>query len=314
MANFSGSQETRRGSNPVSPRNAQGLQPGELRRRVGPYNPYRFTGRRFDGETGLSHFRTRYFHAEIGNFISRDAQRSSPSVPSARDGYTDGMNFYSGYFVPNLLDPAGFFGLHGQGAATESETCSCSSGDFLVAVDVASHDPNGYRVEIKATGVLCCKSFYWKQRARVSYGYIDGARVVTPEFVDGVLPNSESDQYPHGRGGYLPAGWPDAYMDDHPHITEAYKEGLDAVSWEFNSQLICGDDDTVLASVSWSQHMTRLVNGVWSQNIGGTIHCSGGDPDGAFGDLDEGVTVSGAVNEKGRLVDGGGLIDTGSWE
>jgi RHS repeat-associated protein len=35
-------------------------------------NPYTFTGRRFDEETGLYYYRNRYYHAQLGGFVSRD--------------------------------------------------------------------------------------------------------------------------------------------------------------------------------------------------------------------------------------------------
>ena len=35
-------------------------------------NPYTFTGRRFDEETGIYQFRYRYYHAQLGRFVSRD--------------------------------------------------------------------------------------------------------------------------------------------------------------------------------------------------------------------------------------------------
>ncbi|MFO0425215.1 MAG: RHS repeat domain-containing protein, partial [Planctomyces sp.] len=57
---------------------------------------YRFTSREFDGETGLNYFRARFYHDEIGRFVSRDPM-----------GFVDGSNMYSGYFVPNALDPTG---------------------------------------------------------------------------------------------------------------------------------------------------------------------------------------------------------------
>ncbi|NRA40525.1 MAG: RHS repeat-associated core domain-containing protein [Planctomycetes bacterium] len=59
-------------------------------------NPYMFTGRRLDAETGLYYFRARYFDTELGRFISRD--------PS---GYVDGMGLYGAYYVPNGMDPSG---------------------------------------------------------------------------------------------------------------------------------------------------------------------------------------------------------------
>lgn len=35
-------------------------------------NSYTYTGREFDGETGLYHYRNRYYHAQLGSFVSRD--------------------------------------------------------------------------------------------------------------------------------------------------------------------------------------------------------------------------------------------------
>ncbi len=57
---------------------------------------YRYTGRRLDLETAIYYFRARYYHAELGRFISRDPI-----------GYVDGMNLYRAYFVPNSVDPYG---------------------------------------------------------------------------------------------------------------------------------------------------------------------------------------------------------------
>jgi len=84
------------GSLGVTPRNAQGLESAELRQRAGPYNPYRFTGRRLDGETGLSYFRARYIDHALGRFIGRDSH-----------GYVDGMSLYGAYFIPGFRDPFG---------------------------------------------------------------------------------------------------------------------------------------------------------------------------------------------------------------
>lgn len=62
--------------------------------RVG--NPFTFTGREFDVETGLMHFRARTYDPVQGRFKQRDPL-----------GYVDGMNLYAGYFVPVDLDPFG---------------------------------------------------------------------------------------------------------------------------------------------------------------------------------------------------------------
>lgn len=59
-------------------------------------NPYGFTGRRLDNETGLHYFRARYYSAELSRFISRDPI-----------GYIDGMSLYRGFYIPNGVDPNG---------------------------------------------------------------------------------------------------------------------------------------------------------------------------------------------------------------
>ena len=69
-------------------------------------NPYLFTGRRFDIETGLYYYRARYYNPYIGRFM-----QTNPV------GYDDGINWYS-YCANNplgCLDPSG----------------GCASSDFL---------------------------------------------------------------------------------------------------------------------------------------------------------------------------------------
>lgn len=61
-------------------------------------NPYMFTGRRFDFETGLYFYRARYYSPSMGRFTSRDMA-----------GYRDGMNLYE-YVRSNPImytDPLG---------------------------------------------------------------------------------------------------------------------------------------------------------------------------------------------------------------
>ncbi len=65
--------------------------------REGVPNPFRFTGREYDAETGLYFFRARYYDPEIGRFLSEDPA-----------GLAGGINVYAYAGDPvNLRDPSG---------------------------------------------------------------------------------------------------------------------------------------------------------------------------------------------------------------
>ena len=89
-------------------------------------NPYTFTGRRFDDETGLYYYRNRYYHAEMGRFVSRDPLQ-----------YVDGMSLYRGYFVPGGVDPTGMY--------TWTER---SAREYLEDIVARDWEPNGYTLAI----------------------------------------------------------------------------------------------------------------------------------------------------------------------
>ena len=73
-------------------------------------NPFQYTGREFDSETGVYFYRARYYDAKTGRFISED--------PS---GFEGGMDFYAytGNNPATLTDP---FGLQGPGTITPPVT------------------------------------------------------------------------------------------------------------------------------------------------------------------------------------------------
>jgi RHS repeat-associated protein len=75
-------------------------------------NPFMFTGREFDKETGLYFYRARYYAPEIGRFLQTDPI-----------GYKGGMDLYT-YCKNspwNLTDPLG----QDPNGADESGSCAC---------------------------------------------------------------------------------------------------------------------------------------------------------------------------------------------
>ena len=61
-------------------------------------NPYRFTARELDTETGLMYYRARYYDLQSGRFINEDPIR-----------FSGGVNFYTYVFddPSSLVDPSG---------------------------------------------------------------------------------------------------------------------------------------------------------------------------------------------------------------
>ncbi|HMO94431.1 MAG TPA: RHS repeat-associated core domain-containing protein, partial [Pirellulaceae bacterium] len=60
-------------------------------------NRFLYTGREWDNDTQLYHFRARQYSPHLGRFTSRDTL-----------GYVDGMSLYAGYFAVRGIDPFGY--------------------------------------------------------------------------------------------------------------------------------------------------------------------------------------------------------------
>ena len=89
---------------PVDPDDAtEAVEPPEDPSGVG--NPYLFTGRRFDPETGWYHYRTRFLDSRTGIFTSRDVLGIWWDRKSHGNGYT-----LAGGLPTTLADPFGFNG------------------------------------------------------------------------------------------------------------------------------------------------------------------------------------------------------------
>ncbi|MGD9714004.1 MAG: RHS repeat domain-containing protein, partial [Thermomicrobiales bacterium] len=95
-------------------------------------NPYTFTGRRFDGESGLYYFRNRTFDQTTARFLSRD--------PIGMKG--DGPSLYVAAFVIDRTDPRGLKAIK----------CYCDCAHDALILD----DQKTIRVDCKGRGDSCC--------------------------------------------------------------------------------------------------------------------------------------------------------------
>ena len=78
------------------------------------FNTYMYTGRRYDSETGLYFYRTRYMDSAAGRFTTRDTIGTWGDIAQFGNGYS-----YAGGNPQSLIDP---YGQDGTATATPSTT------------------------------------------------------------------------------------------------------------------------------------------------------------------------------------------------
>jgi len=97
-------------------------------------NPFQYTGRQFDSETGVYYYRARYYDQSVGRFLSEDLLK----------GISDNVNFYA--YVQNnptdLIDPSGL-----------SPECACAPAKRLRLVPISDcHHGSSRRIVYELQG------------------------------------------------------------------------------------------------------------------------------------------------------------------
>src|SRR5690606_37426623 len=113
-------------------------------------NEFLYTGRRLDPETGLYQYRFRYYHAQLGRFVTRD--------PIKYEGGTS-LYAYIGGKPTSRIDPLGLVPFHdvGPGAwvppgASEAEISAIQD---PLGIQANPDGPGSIAVQT-VFGVLCC--------------------------------------------------------------------------------------------------------------------------------------------------------------
>ncbi len=129
--------------------------------------PYRFSGRRYDSETDLYYYRTRYYSSEMGRFISLDTIGIWGDLNNYGNGYA-----YSGNMANSLVDPWGMEPpLHGQSYWDFSGNAGAiggvqitTGGEIYVYIGVAA--------ATRGTGIMVAPG---QQPKKGFYGFIQGS-------------------------------------------------------------------------------------------------------------------------------------------
>lgn len=87
-------------------------------------NALGFTGRQWDSESELWYFRNRTYADRLGRFVSHDAS-----------GYTDGLNLYAAYFVPDYVDPYGLWKRIGRWTGSSGMYAGTAEAECILRMD-----------------------------------------------------------------------------------------------------------------------------------------------------------------------------------
>jgi RHS repeat-associated protein len=138
-------------------------------------NPYLYTGRRLDPESGNYHFRSRIYSPDLGRFLQMDPL-----------GYIDGLNSYASYFVINDIDPYGTFSFFDM---INSLTGGLPDIDVSAGISFEAKSPPVFgpvglmiKLETKFTYGTCCQKGKIKNYVKHDVSVQAGVHVGTPGY------------------------------------------------------------------------------------------------------------------------------------
>jgi RHS repeat-associated protein len=156
-------------------------------------NPWRYSSKRFDSETGFIYFGRRYYDPSIGRWITPDPA-----------GYADGPNLYA--YVHNkpliYIDPDGRFAYAAYQAVVSSMTSFNAGLNFGNSIGSLSHSSGSFEA-IQTTAKEDGNPFFFSAGAMLSAttSPINNAIEATLNFLHKDFPGLTLGSIPYGPGG-----------------------------------------------------------------------------------------------------------------